>query len=92
MAKKAKRVIKKRLRKGPRKPNAALEAVKLESDRAFAQSDGRVIARQLALLLHEQQACEEHLAGLQASIVDVRARKKTVEARVAGLLQVQARR
>lgn len=78
-------------RRSPR-PNKALEAVTQEAYAAYAQSDGRVINRALGLLLHEQAACEEHLAGLRASIIDVQAKKRIIEAKAAGLLQVQARR
>lgn len=75
-------------RPAKRRPSAALEAIAQEAEVGYNQSDGRVINRALGLLLHEQQACEEHLEGLRASIVEVQGKKRRVEARIVGLKRV----
>lgn len=88
--KKATRRASKRTAK-PKKPTA-LESIAMESEGAFLQSDGRVINRQLGLLMHEVAACEEHLEGLKASAIEVRARKARAEAKILGLTRVVNRR
>ena len=76
----------------PVKNNASLDAVTQEAARTYAQSDGRVIARNLSVLQFELQAQEDHLQGLRASVVEVMARKARTEAKIAGLASVLARR
>lgn len=74
------------------KPNASLDAVTQEAARTYAQSDGRVIQRNLSVLQFELQTQEDHLQGLMASIVEVKARKARTEAKILGLTSVLARR
>lgn len=74
------------------KGDASLEAVKQEAARTYAQSDGRVIQRNLGVLQCELQAQVDHLQGLAASIVEVKARKARTEARIAGLESILAKR
>jgi len=74
------------------KGDVSLEAVKQEAMRTYAQSDGRVIQRNLGVLQCELQAQVDHLQGLAASTVEVKARKARTEARIAGLEAVLAKR
>lgn len=96
MAKKATKATRKASKRPSRRPegrrSTALETIALESEAAYVQSDGRVINRQMGLLTHEVAACEEHLEGLKASAIEVRARKARAEAKLLGLTRVVNRR
>jgi len=83
---------KKQKQKTAPRVNRALVAIREACERNYAQTDGRVIGRQLGLKIHEQAACEDHLAGLQASIAEVRSKKAKVEAEIAGLTAVLEKR
>lgn len=74
------------------KAPTAIEAVAQETERTYMQADGRVVNRAAGLLTHEVQACEEHVAGLKASIVEVQAKKAKAEAKLLGLQRVLRRR
>lgn len=75
-----------------RKAPSALDVITQDSARVFAQSDGRVITRARDVLMYEHAALEEHLAGLRASTAEVQSKKARVEAKIAGLTAVLAKR
>lgn len=74
------------------KAQTALEAVAQEAERRFTQSDGRVVERNLRELQYRLWLQQEHLAGLQASIIEVRSSIAKTEAQIAGLSRVLERR
>lgn len=61
-------------------------------EQSFNHSDGRVVMRRRDVLLFELSTIEEHLNGLNASVTEVLAKKVRLEARIAGLNNVIAKR
>lgn len=74
------------------KKSTPIDELVAASEQQWLHADSRVIVRQRDVLQYELQAIEEHANALRASLAEVTARRRRVEARVQGMTRALARR